>query len=112
MILDTEPHNVDLALEDDHPVGWVCTRLHPEDDMGEIYVIVVDPDYQRQGIGKTLMEQAFRRTHAAGMKMVMVETGDDSGHTPARTAYESVGFERWPVARYFKNLNDVLLPER
>jgi hypothetical protein len=39
------------------------------------------------------------------MRMVMVETGDDPGHMPARRAYEAVGFERWPVARYFKDLS-------
>lgn len=105
-IIDTEPAGIDLALDGDHPVGWVCTRLHPEDAMGEIYVIVVDPDYQRRGIGTALMEHAFARSRAAGMKMVMVETGDDSGHAPARAAYESAGFERWPVARYFKNLDE------
>lgn len=105
-ILDAEPHNIDLALEGDRPVGWVCTRLHPDDAMGEVYVLVVEPSYQRRGIGKALMEHAFRRSRSAGMKMVMVETGDDSGHAPARAAYESVGFKRWPVARYFKNLDD------
>lgn len=105
-ILDAEPHNVDLALEGDRPVGWICTRLHPEDAMGEIYVLVVDPDYQRQGIGNALMERAFARSRAAGMSMVMVETVGDSGHAPARAAYESAGFQRWPVARYFKNLDE------
>jgi len=109
-ILDAEPQNVDLAVDGDRPVGWVCTRLHPEDDMGEIHVIVVDPDHQRRGVGKALMEHAFRRTRAAGMKMVMVETGDDSGHAPARAAYESIGFERWPVARYFKDLSQDDVP--
>lgn len=74
--------------------------------MGEVYVLVVDPGYHRRGIGKTLMEHAFRRSRSAGMKMVMVETADDSGHASARAAYESVGFKRWSVARYFKNLDD------
>lgn len=104
-ILDSEPQNVAAALDGDRPVGWVCTRLHPEDSMGEIYVLVVDPDFQRRGIGKLLMEHAFELSRAAGMKMIMVETADDDGHAPARAAYESNGFERWPVARYFKELN-------
>jgi GNAT superfamily N-acetyltransferase len=50
------------------------------------------------------MEFAERQVRAAGMKMVMVETGGDPGHTPARHTYESLGYERWPVARYFKEL--------
>lgn len=104
-VLDTEPTNVDVALYDDRPVGWVCTRLHPEDRMGEVYVLAVDPDYQRRGIGRVLTEHSCDRSRSAGMSMVMVETGDDSGHAPARSAYESIGFERWPVARYFRDLS-------
>ena len=38
------------------------------------------------------------------MRMVMVETGDDPGHEPARRLYESAGYQRWPVARYFADL--------
>jgi acetyltransferase, GNAT family len=50
------------------------------------------------------MNDAFTLIQASGMDMVMVETGGDPGHQPARDAYESAGFERWPVARYFKKL--------
>jgi ribosomal protein S18 acetylase RimI-like enzyme len=105
-LLDDEPENVDVAFVGANPVGWVCTRLHPEDNMAEIYVLAVDPDYQRQGIGKALLAKAKERAISAGMSMVMVETGDDPGHTPARGMYEANGFERWPVARYFLNLED------
>jgi hypothetical protein len=28
----------------------------------------------------------------------------DPGHAASRASYEAVGFERWPVARYFKAL--------
>ena len=97
----------DLAeVLDGRPVGWVCTRLHPEDRMGEVYIVVVDPDYQRRGIGRALMNHSMERARAAGMAMVMVETGGDLGHAPARATYEGLGFQRWPVARYFKDLAD------
>jgi GNAT superfamily N-acetyltransferase len=105
-VLDDEPESVDVALVGEKPVGWVCTRMHPEDNMAEIYVLVVDPDHQRQGIGKALLAKAKERATSAGMSMVMVETGDDPGHSPARGMYEANGFERWPVARYFLNLED------
>jgi RimJ/RimL family protein N-acetyltransferase len=51
------------------------------------------------------MNASFRRARDAGMDMVMVETGGDPGHAPARAVYEKAGFERWPVARYFKELD-------
>ncbi len=105
-VLDGEPDNVDVAFEDGRPIGWICTRVRPDDNMGEIYVLVVDPDHQRRGVGQALMDHAYRRIKDAGMRMVMVETGGDPGHAPAREAYEAAGFERWPVARYFKDLSD------
>lgn len=104
-VLDKDSQNIDVALDDDTPVGWVCTKFPPEDDMGEVYVLAVHPDFQGQGIGRALMEVSFSRIRGAGMRMVMVETGDDSGHAPARAVYESAGFQRWPVARYFKDLD-------
>ncbi|WP_298046984.1 GNAT family N-acetyltransferase [uncultured Cardiobacterium sp.] len=102
--LDEEAERVWLAWRGGQPVGWVGIRLHPEDNMGEIYVLAVDPACQRQGIGRHLMTHAFAAIRAAGMAMVMVETGDEAGHLPARAAYEAAGFQRWPVARYFKKL--------
>ncbi|WP_258062982.1 N-acetyltransferase [Pseudoclavibacter sp. Z016] len=104
-VLDEEPENIDVAFSGSQVAGWVCTRLHPEDRMGEVYVLAVDPDLQRRGIGRALLEHSTRRAKSAGTSMVMVETGDDPGHEPARRAYEADGFERWPVARYFKDLS-------
>lgn len=103
-LLETEPENVWLGLRRDELVGFIGIRLHPEDQMGEIYILAVSPDHQRQGIARTLMQFAEQRIRASGLKMVMVETTGDSGHAPARLTYEASGYERWPVARYFKRL--------
>ena len=103
-VLDNESGRVRVARLNGQTVGWLGYRLHPEDRMGEIYVLAVAPAQQRRGIGTALMNDAFTLIQASGMDMVMVETGGDPGHQPARAAYESAGFERWPVARYFKKL--------
>lgn len=104
-VLTDEAENVDVAIADSVPVGWVCTKIHPDDSMSEVYVIAVDPARQREGIARALLDRSFQRGREADMRMVMVETGDDPGHAAARAAYENVGFERWPVARYFKDLS-------
>lgn len=104
-VLDEEPENVDLAFDGEVLAGWACTRLHPEDHMAELYVLAVDPSQQRQGVASALMGCVDDRARAAGMKMVMVETGGDPGHAPARAVYESAGYQRWPVARYFKGVS-------
>ncbi len=93
------------ALEDGCLVGFVGLKFHPEDRMGEIYILAVDPDFQRGGIATALMTEACRRLKAEGADIVMVETGGDPGHAPSRAVYEAFGFERWPVARYFKDLS-------
>ena len=102
--LISDPHNAWVAIENGAILGWVGLRLHPEDSMGEIYILAVDPCAQRKGVARLLMEVAFERLKSAGMKIVMVETGDDPGHASSRATYEKLGFERWPVARYFREL--------
>jgi GNAT superfamily N-acetyltransferase len=102
--LDDEGEQVWVALDIEAVTGFVGIRLHPEDKMGEIYILAVDPDHQRKGIAQALIEIAFEHLRHAGMKMVMVETGDDPGHAPSRATYEAAGFARWPVARYFRKL--------
>lgn len=103
-LLDSDPETIWLAAYENVVAGFVGIRLHPEDQMGEIYILAVSPERQRQGIGRTLMSFAEKQIADRGMKMVMVETVGDSGHEPARKTYESFGYQQWPVARYFKPL--------
>lgn len=108
----TEDTNVWVARVLDRPevndigvtVGFVAVKLHPEDSMGEISMVAVDPDFQGQGIGSALIEFALKWMKEAGMSIAMVETGGDPGHAPARHTYEKAGFGLFPVARYFKKL--------
>lgn len=93
-----------VAIASDSTVGFVAVKLHPEDSMGEIYMVAVDPDWQGQGIGSALIEFALSGMKDSGMAIAMVETGGDPGHAPARRAYEKAGFELLPIARYFKSL--------
>ncbi len=103
-LLDSDGDYVRVAVAGNRIVGWVGIRLHPEDQMGEIHILAVDPAMQRRGIATALMQAAMSQMRAAGMAIVMVETGDDPGHAPSRSTYEQAGFERWPVARYFREL--------
>ena len=93
-----------VALKGGAVAGYMGVRVHDEDSMGEIYVIAVHPDFQRQGICTAMMSHAFEWLRERDLAMVMVETGGDAGHASARAAYENAGFERYPVARYFRKL--------
>lgn len=85
-------------------VGFVALQLHNENRLGEIYMIAVEPHSQRRGIATALTNHSLEWLKNAGMSVVMVETGEDPGHAPARRTYESAGFRRLPIARYFKKL--------
>ncbi len=85
-------------------VGFVSIALSPDDDLGEVHMIAVDPDEQRAGVGTALAERAVAHVREAGLALVMVETGADAGHGPARRLYERAGFGLWPVARYFRRV--------
>jgi ribosomal protein S18 acetylase RimI-like enzyme len=73
-----------VAVESGSTAGFVALKLNAESGLGEVYMIAVDPDYQRRGIGTALMEFALDKMKVAGMSIAMVETGGDPGHAPAR----------------------------
>ncbi|ATQ41760.1 GNAT family N-acetyltransferase [Caulobacter mirabilis] len=93
-----------VVRENGRILGWIGLRTHPEDRMGEIHILAVDPDAQQRGVARALMDHALAFFRAAGLEIALVETGDDPGHQPSRATYEALGFERWPVARYFRKL--------
>ena len=99
-----EDFHVWVASEGEQTVGFVALKLHAEDRMGEIYMIAVDPDYQRRGIATALTNHSLTWLKRAGMTTVMVETGGDPGHDPARRTYEAAGLRPFPITRYFRKL--------
>jgi ribosomal protein S18 acetylase RimI-like enzyme len=92
-----------VAVEAGTVVGFVVVRFH-DGKLGEIYMIAVDPGYQRRGIAMAMTDFAVDRMKEAGMEIAMVETGGDPGHAPARAAYEKAKFRALSLARYFRKL--------
>ena len=90
--------------QDGTPVGFVSLVLHEKDSTGEVYMLAVDPNHQRKGIGSALTDYAVGRMREAGMGVAMINTGGDAGHAPARRAYERAGFHPFPVVQYYKKL--------
>jgi ribosomal protein S18 acetylase RimI-like enzyme len=101
----SEQRDVFVAVADGKPVGFAAVALNAfHEGMGVIEIIGVDPDYQRRGISSRLTEHATEYMQRCGMDIVVVETGGDPGHAPARAAYEAAGFTLLPIARYFRML--------
>ena len=93
-----------VADQDGDVVGFDALVLHRKDLIGEVYMIAVDPDYQRQGIAAALISHSLAWFKQSGMTTAMIQTGGDPGHAPARRTYESAGFQLLPAAQYFKKL--------
>jgi ribosomal protein S18 acetylase RimI-like enzyme len=90
--------------------GFVNVTFDQTEHSGEIYMIAVDPAYQRQGIASRLTEHALEEMRARGLDLAIVATGGDPGHAPARRTYERAGFTGVPQVWYAKLLTDAAEP--
>jgi mycothiol synthase len=95
-----DPSGFLLYERDGRLAGFCWTKVHePDDDgepksltgqLGEIYVIAVDPDFQGHGLGRQLvlagLASLFERGVSTGMLYV------DNDNEAARKLYSSIGF--------------------
>lgn len=93
-----------VAEVDGAVVGFVAAVLKPDEHLGEIHMLAVDPDSQNRGLGTRLTDVATDWIRAAGMPVAMVSTGGDEGHAPARRTYEKAGYSPFPAVHYLKAL--------
>lgn len=81
--------------EDGEVIGFISIRPTFE-TAAEIYVIAVDPEFHRLGIGGALVETAETWLAAEGVKLLYVKTLAPSNPSPAYAAtrdfYTSCGF--------------------
>jgi len=101
---DREKYTVWVAEVDGKAVGFIACALNFQSQVGEVYMLAVDPDYQNHGIGTALNVFALERMKEAGMKLAEVGTGGDPGHAPARRSYEKAGYTGLPLVRYHKEM--------
>ncbi|MEJ7839852.1 MAG: GNAT family N-acetyltransferase [Thermomicrobiales bacterium] len=95
-----------LAETDLVVTGFVSWEVNEVSKIGEVHMLAVHPDHQRQGIGGRLNELALVAFKDAGMTLAVVGTGGDPGHAPARRSYERAGYTALPIVRYYKTLTD------
>lgn len=85
--------------------GYVAVVFHENPKRGEIDMLAVDPEQQRQGVGGALTSFALDQMRAAGVTLAEIATGGDPGHAPARCTYEKAGFTALPLVRYYQDLS-------
>lgn len=96
-----------VAESDGRVVGFAAYRADRERGTAEIGNNAVHPSWQSRGIGRAMYAHIFDRLRALGIAHVVVRTGGDPAHAPARRAYEAAGFDvRIPNVTYFRDLSD------
>ena len=81
-----------LHWRDGSLAGSCWTKVHrdTEPEMGEIYVISVNPDFQGLGLGRSLTLAGLDWLAARGLEVGMLYV--DGDNEPARALYASLGF--------------------
>jgi ribosomal protein S18 acetylase RimI-like enzyme len=99
-----EHHETWVSLERDVVTGFVSVKFDAADKSGEIYMMAVDPAYQRRGTATALTEHALSAMRRRGLDLAIVATGGDPGHAGARATYQRAGFVACPQVWYAKLL--------
>lgn len=101
---DRKKYRTIVAQYNEKVIGFIAYELIESEKKGEVILLAVHPDYQNNNVGTGLNMKALEDMTLSGIKMAVVETGNDETHAPARKAYEKAGFVGLPIVRYFKNL--------
>jgi mycothiol synthase len=74
----------------DDLAGFCWTKVHEEEQLGEIYVIAVNPDYQGRGLGRQLVLAGLEHLAGRGVPMAMLYVDHDNAE--AVGLYKALGF--------------------
>jgi ribosomal protein S18 acetylase RimI-like enzyme len=97
-----------VAEIDGKVVGFIWARLAlvgiPIDEVGIIHMLIIDPDYQKQGIAGKLVDALAQRCQARGVKTVRAVI--DERHWELQNYFQKLGFQRSELVIYTKTAKD------
>ncbi len=92
-----EPGGCFLAELDGQPVGTATTTRHGvSGELAWIGMVLVDPAFRRQGIGRALLQHAIHGLDQRGVRWVRLDATPDG-----KPVYDGLGFrEDWTLTRW------------
>jgi mycothiol synthase len=94
-----DPAGFFIAERDGRMTGFHWTKVH-NPDLGEVYVVGVDPDEQGSGLGRALTLAGLRHLRDLGVGQAMLYVDEDN--VPAIKMYEGLGFTRATVDAMYR----------
>ena len=89
-----DPKGFFIAMENQKMVGFCWMKIHHDfvnqDPVGEIYVIGVDPENKKTGLGKALAITGLEYLNSKSLKQAMLYV--DADNAPALAMYQGLGF--------------------
>jgi mycothiol synthase len=92
-----DPDGLRVHERDGRIIGFCWTKVHRNPDLGEIYVIGIDPDHHGQGLGGPMTAAGLQWLAERGLETGMLYVEADN--TPALRTYERLGFVRFRTDR-------------
>jgi ribosomal protein S18 acetylase RimI-like enzyme len=97
-----------VAEVDDEVVGFIWGRLAfagiPVDEVGIIHLLIVDPEFQGQGIATNLVDALVERCHERGVGTVRAVI--DERHWELQNYFQKMGFKRSELVIYTRTTKD------
>lgn len=90
-----------VALDNHQVIGIIMGTI--DNNNGYFYRIAVDPVHQRQGIGKSLIDNLEKRFHQRKVNKILITV--DSHNEPLLPLYESLGYRTNDFFRSLKSLS-------
>ena len=95
-----DPAGFFIAERDGQMAGFHWTKVH-HPDLGEVYVVGVDPAEQGSGLGRGLTLAGLRHLRDLGVTQAMLYVDEDN--VPAIRMYEALGFTRAIVDAMYRS---------
>ncbi|WP_183602805.1 GNAT family N-acetyltransferase [Paenibacillus phyllosphaerae] len=92
-----------VASIDNEIIGMIIGTI--DNNKGYYYRVAVHPDYQRQGIGKKLIQSLRGRFEQRNVAKIMITA--DEHNEPILSLYESLGYAATDFFRSFQKLSIV-----